>query len=1627
MPVPHPRRHVIAGVATATAVGLVLAMAAAPPAQAVDTSSPVLINEVFGGGGNSGAVYKNDFIELVNTGTTAASLTGFSVWYAAAGATGTFSTANQTPLSGSIAPGATFLVAEGAGAGGTTDLPTPDVTGTIALGAGAGKVALTNSATPPTSSTSANVVDFVGYGAASDSAGGTPTGTLSSTTSAQRTDSPSVVNTGNNGADFTVAAPTPKALNGGGTPPPTGTDCTVTPLPTACTPGPETIQDVQGAGFISPDKGKTVTRVPGIVTAIRSTGSSKGFWIQSATPTSNAAESSGLFVFTGSAAITVTVGDAVVVSGSISDYYPLSSGETVATTASLSITELAPTTTTVVSSGNPLPAPLVLDPTTVPATALATPPSGSTNIEDITTVDPTRSAQEFWEAHEGMLVSVANARVVGPGKTQFGEIYVTTKPAEAANSSGGTTILGYDQVPAGRVLVTPVSGTVPPANTGDVLTGTTAGPVDWSTFGGYAIAATTVGTRQDNGLTPNNAPAQATDQLSVATYNVENLTPQDTDAKYAKLAQGVVTNLASPDVISVEEIQDNNGATDDGTVAADQTISKLITAISTAGGPTYSSSTINPVNDQDGGEPGGNIRVVFLYNPARVGFTPKAPTGDPSTTAVTVSTGTDGTPTLSSNPGRVDPTNEAWNSSRKPLAGEFTFQGKKVIVIGNHLNSKGGDQNSDGRFQPPTRSSEVQRTKQATVLNNFVDQVKAADANANVVLAGDFNDYQFSNPIKTLTDNGAVLTDLINTLPVVERYTYNFNGVSQVLDHIFVSNNLAPSTEYTVVHSNAEFADQASDHDPQVARIRLAAPATDTKKITLLNINDFHGRIDANTVKFAGTIEQQRAAAGEANTVFLSAGDNIGASLFASASQQDNPTIDVLNALNLQASAVGNHEFDQGYDDLTGHVADRANWDYLGANVYFKGTQNPALPEYKIVTVNGVRVGVIGAVTQETPSLVSPAGIANLDFGNPVAAVNRVAAQLTDGNTANGEADVLVAEYHAGAVDSESDTVDLPTELAKGGEFADIVNNTSAKVAVIWTGHTHKTYTFDAPIPGVAGKTRPVVQTGEYGGNIGNITLTLNTSDNTVASYTDVLVPRTTTADADLVAQYPRVAQVQTIVNKALAQSAQIGNTPVGSITQSITRAFTGDGGEDRQAESTLGNVVANALRDELSSSERGGAQIGVVNPGGLRADLTYAGSGTPNDADGTVTYAEANAVLPFVNNLYTLSLTGAQFKAVLEQQFQPTGSARPFLNLGLSNNVSYTYNPTAAAGSRITSVTVNGLPLSAAGTYRIGTFSFLATGGDNFTAFTGATNVKDTGLVDRDAWIDYLSNNPDLTPSFAKRGVAVTGQPSAVGGGSTVTFGVSKLDLTSVGSPANTTVTATINGVVLGRFPVTNGAATVTVTIPNTLSGAQTLVLSTVPTGTVSRIPLTVSKPGTLSSPNGTTFAAGDDITAAIAGWPAGQPVNIAFAGKIRGAITPSASGAGQLTFHLPVTQAAGTFTLVAISTVTGARSAPLSIKVVAKPFQAGTLTAGKTLVPQSGKVVLTLANWSPGTLATITLDGTTALGSVTTNANGAGSVTVKIPGTTSKGTHRLVATAPDGSLVSVNISVTDKATTTD
>lgn len=632
--------------------------------------------------------------------------------------------------------------------------------------------------------------------------------------------------------------------------------------------------------------------------------------------------------------------------------------------------------------------------------------------------------------------------------------------------------------------------------------------------------------------------------------------------------------------------------------------------------------------------------------------------------------------------------------------------------------------------------------------------------------------------------------------------------------------------------------------------------------INLLLSNDFHGRINANTVKWAWKIEDLRANTVADGGLLIGAGDMIGASEFASAVQEDQPTIDVMNAIGLDASAVGNHEFDRGWDDLLNRVIDNgtnAAWDYLGANVYEKGTETPVLPSYMTYDINGVTVGVIGAVTAETTSLVSPAGISTLDFGDPIDAVNRVAGELSDGNGANGEADVIVATFHQGAQVGVGSTFEA--EVAKGGEFAEMVN-LDPVVDVVFNGHTHQTYAWDAPNPGGDLATRPFLQTGSYGTNIGQVVLTYNTTADAVTGYTvaNQAVP-TSGVNADLVAQYPSVlGPIDTTVTDALAYAASVGNTPIADQTSDITTAFTGGsfvngtytGGtrDDRASESAMGGLVANALRDGLPA-DMGTADLGIVNPGGLRNEFYYPAdtSTNPANTDGVITYSEANNVLPFLNNIWLVDLTGAQLKQVLEQQWQRdiNGNvpSRPYLMLGLSDNVTVTRDPSRDEGDRITSVTIDGQPLSSTRTYTVSTFSFLATGGDNFRAFTQGTS-KDTGLIDRDLWIDYLVDQQVLAPDFARQQIDESGMPATVSPGDQVSFTLDKLNLTSKGSPENTSVkvfarTAS-SQIDLGTFPVTNGAATIDLIVPAKVPNRSPLVVMAVPSMTMAGKGLTAS-----------------------------------------------------------------------------------------------------------------------------------------------------------------------------------------
>ena len=570
------------------------------------------------------------------------------------------------------------------------------------------------------------------------------------------------------------------------------------------------IHDIQGAAHISPLNGQSVGAVPGIVTALKS----NGFYLQDPNPDANPATSEAIFVFTNSAP-TVSAGDSVQVAGKVAEFRAGgASGLT-----NLTTTEIDAPVVTLISSGNALPAPIVLGAggRAIPPTVIEDDATG--DVETSGTFDPATDGIDFFESLEGMRVQIDNAVVVGPTNS-FGEIAVVADGGAGAairSVRGGVIISATNDNPQ-RMFLDDTLLPTPVVNVGDTFAGPITAIVDYS-FGNFKFDITSPVTAVDNGLTPEQTALVGTpSQLTVGSFNVENLAPGDPPAKFAALANEVVSDLRSPDVLALMEIQDNNGTTNNGLVDATTTFNLLIAAIHDAGGPAYQFREIDPVDGADGGAGGGNIRVGFLFNPARVSFVDRA--GGGSTVATTVMNGPNG-PQLSSSPGRIDPTNSAFANSRKPLAGEFLFNGRRLFVIANHFVAKLADDPLYGHVQPPVRSSEIQRHRQAAIVNGFVKSILALDANASVVVLGDLNDFEFSDTLTVLKDGA--LFDLAEALPPSERYGYVFEGNSQVLDHILVSNALATfaHAELDFVHVNAEFAAQTSDHDPDVLRVQL--------------------------------------------------------------------------------------------------------------------------------------------------------------------------------------------------------------------------------------------------------------------------------------------------------------------------------------------------------------------------------------------------------------------------------------------------------------------------------------------------------------------------------------------------------------------------------------------------------------------------------------------------------------------------------------------------------------------------------------------------------------------------------------------------------------------------------------
>ncbi|MGK7920159.1 MAG: lamin tail domain-containing protein, partial [Trichodesmium sp.] len=525
------------------------------------------------------------------------------------------------------------------------------------------------------------------------------------------------------------------------------------------------IYDIQGAGHTSALEGQTVT-TRGIVTAV----DSNGFYLQDAAGDGNDATSDALFVFTSSAP-GVTVGDELQVDGTVSEFTP---GGT--SSRNLSTTQISSPTITNLSSGNALPDAVII------GSGGRVPPTENIDDDAFASFDPTTDGIDLFESLEGMRVTAQNVVAVAP-TNRFGEIFTVVDNGVGATgiSDRGTLNISPNDFNPEKVQIDEDSGVFdfdfPNVNVGDSL-GNVTGVVSYG-FGNFEILPTEDFT---NNITSANLQPEVSsivgtsDQLTVASYNVLNLDPNDSDGdtdiangRFDSIASQIINNLNTPDIIGLQEVQDNSGSVNDGTIAADQTLQTLVDAISTAGGPTYQFIDNTFITDgASGGQPGGNIRTAFLYNPARVDL-------------VDGSVQTIGDQNFGS----------AFEGARLPLVADFEFNGQEVSVVSNHFSSKGGsapilgiEQPFDARQEDVTVNGSLdERQAQANAVQGFVADTLTADPDANLVVLGDFNEFEFVSPLNTLEQN---LTNLTETeiLDEDERYTFIFQGNSQSLDHI---------------------------------------------------------------------------------------------------------------------------------------------------------------------------------------------------------------------------------------------------------------------------------------------------------------------------------------------------------------------------------------------------------------------------------------------------------------------------------------------------------------------------------------------------------------------------------------------------------------------------------------------------------------------------------------------------------------------------------------------------------------------------------------------------------------------------------------------------------------------------
>lgn len=1147
-----------------------------------------------------------------------------------------------------------------------------------------------------------------------------------------------------------------------------------------------TISEIQGAAHVSPLLSELV-QTEGIVTAV----DFRGFYIQGDSD-NNDATSDGLFIST-SDAPTVSIGDEVRLFGVVSEFIPGG-----ADTGNLSITQMRDPDVVVLSSDNALPTAVVIGESgrLAPSEVVISNDELPVNLqEEAGSFDPDEDAIDFYESLEGMRVTVEDAVAVSPTRV-FGEFSAeaVTLPNQGAgvtpedgltergsiNLNSGPDNTG-DQNPE-RVQIQfnpnlfPDSFETPALNVGDRL-GDVTGVVGYS-FGNFEVNVTEAFDVTSGGLEQEvTSIAGGDNDLTVASYNVLNLAADGTDeAQFGLLAEQIVTNLNAPDIVALQEIQDNSGVTDDGTVDATETLQQLVDAIAAAGGPTYEFFDVAPEDNTQGGVPGGNIRNAYLYNPDRITLDSFA---------------------------AIDQ-DAAFDGTRNPLVANFTFNGNPVTVVNNHLTSRFGSSPVFGGPQPFVQAGEEEREAQAQALNDFVDSIVDTNPDAKVIVLGDLNTFEFTNDLAEIlpgTGDEKILTNLVDqAIADDDAYTFIFDGNSQVLDHLFVTDSLLEGAEFDIVHVNNDFTRDdngalftdtvvASDHEPILAKFTLEETVTTPSTFTLqlLHAADQEAGIPAleDAPNFSAVLNALRDDFD--NTVTLSSGDAIIPGLFFSASEDafggaGRADILIQNELGFEAIAFGNHEFDLGTelvrdliagteDDPTTPDVDESFegtlFPYLSANLDFSTDENLAdlvvaddrAPEANsiaattVLEVGGEKIGVVGATTPTINNV-------NVRISNPGDVT--VLPQPFDGSPTSEQLDALAAEIQQDVdemlalnpglnkviVLSHMQQLSIEQELATRLTNVDVIVAGGSNTRLVdendrlRDGDTDQG-TYPIFTTGADGNPVAIVNTDGNYKYVGRLVVDFDENGIIIPESYDSEVSGAYATDdagvAALGAENLVDPEIQAIVD-ALEDVIVAKESNVFGVSDVY---LNGVRSSVRTEETNLGNLTADAnlaIAKETDDS----VVISLKNGGGIRDDIgrvvvPAGGTGDPEllpneeipgvKPEGGISENDIANSLRFNNGLTLLTITAEELLAVIEHGVSATEDGATPGQFPQVSGLEFSFDPTAAPNDRVQSLVVldedgndadviveNGeLVGDASRTFRMVTLSFLADGGDGY------------------------------------------------------------------------------------------------------------------------------------------------------------------------------------------------------------------------------------------------------------------------------------------------------------------------